>query len=173
MANCQGRNWRDLDGVWSLRNAKNVPFLHGKSFSRVKSFFRAVKCFSMSDPFANGSQMEKHFFHARIMISRGKLFTSWEWDFVQWELELRIFWVFFHVGKMISRLYLATAWEKNHFSFTSEGKIFFLSLVKEKKWRKIIFLHKWKKNDFSLTPLLNKGVKSFFQPMKKHWKKIK
>ena len=54
-------------------------------------------------------------------------------------------------------------WRKNHFSFTSERK----------KWRKIIFLHKWKKNDFSLTPLLNKGVKSFFQPMKKHWKKIK
>ena len=119
---------------------KNVPFLHGKSFSRVKSFFRAVKCFSMSDPFAprvvlccpslrglaKGHERGKWItngktFHARIMISRGKLFTSWEWDFVQWELELRIFWVFFHVGKMISRLYLATA--------------FFLHC----------FLHKWRK----------------------------
>ena len=30
----------------------NVTFLNGKSVSRVKSFFRAVKCFFMSDPFA-------------------------------------------------------------------------------------------------------------------------
>ena len=124
----------------------------------MKSFFRAVKCFFLSDPFApqvdlccpslrgvakvhercNGSRRKKHFRRGE-MISWGKPFTSWEWDFVQWEPELRIFWVFFHVGKMISRLYLATAWEKNHFSFTSEGKIIFLSQVKEKNEEKSFF----------------------------------
>ena len=75
--------------------SRNVTFLNGKSVSRVKSFFRAVKCFSMSDPFAprvglccpslrglaKGHERGKWItngktFHARIMISRGKLFTS-------------------------------------------------------------------------------------------------
>ena len=31
---------------------KNVTFLNGKSVSRMKSFFRAVKCFFLSEPFA-------------------------------------------------------------------------------------------------------------------------
>ena len=33
-----------------LKQFYNVPFLHGKSFSRVNSFFRAVKCFFSRGP---------------------------------------------------------------------------------------------------------------------------
>ena len=62
-----------------------VPFLHGKSFSRVKSFFRAVKCFSIRDPFAprvdlyKPSQARAAKGHSRCKwITHGKTFHSSE-----------------------------------------------------------------------------------------------
>ena len=81
---------------------KNVPFLNGKSVTRVKSVYRVVKCFPWvihwhhawilvaraceghprSTSGANGSRVENISLRGEL-ISRGRPFISWEWDFVQ------------------------------------------------------------------------------------------
>ena len=43
---------------FSLLKYVYVPFLHGKSVTRVKSASRVVKCFSMSDPLAPRVDLE-------------------------------------------------------------------------------------------------------------------
>ena len=42
----------EIARVYKFYTQNNVSFLNGKSVTRVKSVYRVVKCFSMSDPLA-------------------------------------------------------------------------------------------------------------------------
>ena len=149
--------------------SKNVTFLNGKSVSRMKSFFRAVKCFFLSEPFAPQVDLccpslrglarvherckwitnKKHFRQGKMIswgnflqVENGTLFND-NWNCV--------FSVKKTVKKTISSLFSPRVKKTVKKTISSS----FSSLVEKTV----------KKNP--------KTVKSVFQPMKKNWKNMK
>ena len=127
---------------------ETVTFLNGKSVSRMKSFFRAVKCFFLSEPFAPQVDLccpslrglarvherckwitnKKHFRQGK-MISRGNLLQVENGTLFNDNRNYEFF-ECFSCWKNDFSLYLVTAWKKNH-----------------QAWKKNHLA--WKKNHFS------------------------
>ena len=131
----------------------NVTFLNGKSVSRMKSFFRAMKCFFLSEPFAPQVDLCCPSLRGLARVhERCKWITNKK---------------HFRQGKMIS---WGNLLQVENGTLFNDNRNWVFSVKKTVKKTITSSFSSLVKKTVKKNP---KGVKSFFQPMKKNWKNMK